>query len=47
MDEDAFIFIRDSNIVGKLQLEDILFAEAMGDYVKLVQHKNFTPCILR
>jgi len=32
---DSFIFIRDSNVVRKLQLDDILFAEAMGDYVKL------------
>jgi DNA-binding LytR/AlgR family response regulator len=32
---DEFIFIRDSNIVRRLKLDDILFAEAMGDYVKL------------
>ena len=36
--DDAFIFIRDSNIVRQLKLDDILYAEAMGDYVKL-----FTP----
>ena len=41
MDEDAFIFIRDSNIVRKLQLQDILFAEAMGDYVKLFTAQKF------
>lgn len=33
--EDEFIFIRDSNIVRRLGLDDILYAEAMGDYVKL------------
>jgi DNA-binding LytR/AlgR family response regulator len=33
--EDEFIFIRDSNIVRRLKLDNILFAEAMGDYVKL------------
>lgn len=33
--EEEFIFIRDSNIVRRLKLDDILFAEAMGDYVKL------------
>ncbi len=33
--EDEFIFIRDSNIVRKLKLDQILYAEAMGDYVKL------------
>ena len=32
---DEFIFFRDSNIVRRIKLEDILFAEAMGDYVKL------------
>lgn len=36
-----FIFIRDSNIVRRLQLEDILFAEAMGDYVKLYVRQKF------
>ena len=41
MEEDAFIFIRDSNIVRKLKLEDILFAEAMGDYVKLFTAQKF------
>ena len=29
------IFIRDSNIVRRLNLDDILYAEAMGDFVKL------------
>jgi DNA-binding LytR/AlgR family response regulator len=32
---DEFIFIRDSNIVRRLKLDGILYAEAMGDYVKL------------
>lgn len=32
---DEFIFIRDGNIVRKIQLENILYLEAMGDYVKL------------
>jgi len=32
---DEFIFIRDSNIVRRLKLADILYGEAMGDYVKL------------
>jgi DNA-binding LytR/AlgR family response regulator len=35
LNEDEFIFIRDSNIVRRLKLTDILFVEAMGDYVKL------------
>jgi len=38
---DEFIFIRDSNIVRRLRLEDILYAEAMGDYVKLYTQDKF------
>ena len=41
MNDDAFIFIRDSNIVRKLDLDDILFAEAMGDYVRLYTAQKF------
>ena len=41
MDDDEFIFIRDSNIVRRLKLDDILFAEAMGDYVKLLTSQKF------
>ncbi|MBS1548456.1 MAG: response regulator transcription factor [Bacteroidetes bacterium] len=33
--KEDFLFIRDTNIIRKLNLDDILFAEAMGDYVKL------------
>ncbi len=33
--EEAFIFIRDSQVVRRLMLADLLYAEAMGDYVKL------------
>jgi DNA-binding LytR/AlgR family response regulator len=39
--EDEFIFIRDSNIIRRLKLDDILFAEAMGDYVKLYTQEKF------
>ncbi len=39
--EDEFIFIRDSNIVRRLKLDSILFAEAMGDYVKLYTPERF------
>lgn len=38
---NEFIFIRDSNIVRRLKLEDILYAEAMGDYVKLHTPQKF------
>jgi DNA-binding LytR/AlgR family response regulator len=39
--EDEFIFIRDSNIVRRLKLDNILYAEAMGDYVKLFTSEKF------
>lgn len=41
LNEDEFIFIRDSNIVRRLKLGDILFVEAMGDYVKLYTPQKF------
>ncbi len=41
VEKDEFIFIRDSSIVRRLQLDDILFAEAMGDYVKLHTAQKF------
>lgn len=37
---DEFIFIRDSNIVKRLKLDDILYAEAKGDYVKFHTRKK-------
>lgn len=40
-DEDEFVFIRDSNVIRRLKMEDILFAEAMGDYVKLHTTQKF------
>jgi DNA-binding LytR/AlgR family response regulator len=39
--EDEFIFIRDSNEVRRLKLDSILYAEAMGDYVKLYTPERF------
>lgn len=41
LDDEEFIFIRDSNIVRRLNLDDILYAEAMGDYVKLFTTQKF------
>lgn len=41
LNDEEFIFIRDSNIVRRLKLDDILFAEAMGDYVKLFTPQKF------
>jgi DNA-binding LytR/AlgR family response regulator len=39
--EDEFIFIRDANIVRSLKVDKILYAEAMGDYVKLYTPEKF------
>ncbi|HVZ98125.1 MAG TPA: LytTR family DNA-binding domain-containing protein [Chitinophagaceae bacterium] len=40
-DEDEFIFIRDSSVIRRLKIDDILYAEAMGDYVKLHTRQKF------
>lgn len=34
MGKDEFLFVRDSYITRRLKLDDIFYAEAMGDYVK-------------
>ena len=41
LSDDEFVFIRDSNVVRKLRLDDIFFVEAMGDYVKLHTLQKF------
>lgn len=41
MEEESVIFIRDSNVVKRLSIDEILFAEAMGDYVKLHTSQKF------
>jgi DNA-binding LytR/AlgR family response regulator len=41
INSNEFIFIRDSNVVRRLELNEILFAEAMGDYVKLYTRQRF------
>lgn len=39
--DDEFIFIRDSNVVKRLKIGELLYAEAMGDYVKLHTAQRF------
>ncbi|MCD0490434.1 LytTR family DNA-binding domain-containing protein [Pedobacter sp. MC2016-14] len=40
--EDDFVFIRDSNIVRRLKIDEILYLEAMGDYVKVyIKEKHY------
>ncbi|HEY5406044.1 MAG TPA: LytTR family DNA-binding domain-containing protein [Ginsengibacter sp.] len=41
INEEEFIFIRDSNVIRRLKIGEILFAEAMGDYVKLHTPQKF------
>lgn len=42
MGKDEFLFVRDSNITRRLKLDDIFYAEAMGDYVKFyTKEKTF------
>lgn len=41
VNEEEFIFIRDSNIIRRIRLDDILFVESMRDYVKLHTPQKF------
>ena len=41
VEKEEFIFIRDSNVVRRLKIDEILFAEAMGDYVKIYTPQKF------
>jgi DNA-binding LytR/AlgR family response regulator len=39
--EKEFVFIRDSGILKKILIEDIMYLEAMGDYVKVHTAQRF------
>ncbi|MEO5996119.1 MAG: LytTR family DNA-binding domain-containing protein [Chitinophagaceae bacterium] len=39
--EKEFVFIRDNGILKKILIDDILFLEAMGDYVKVYTAQKF------
>jgi DNA-binding LytR/AlgR family response regulator len=39
--DNEFVFIRDSGILKRIKLDDILYLEAMGDYVKLHTAQKF------
>src|SRR5687768_4818673 len=41
IEEKEFVFIRDSGILKRMLIEDILFLEAMGDYVKVFTQLKF------
>jgi len=41
--KDGFVFIKDGGIIRRLKLDDVLYLEAQGDYVKIfIQGKNFS-----
>lgn len=39
--DNEFVFIRDSGVLKRIKLDDILYLEAMGDYVKLHTAQKF------
>ncbi|NLR77641.1 LytR/AlgR family response regulator transcription factor [Chitinophaga eiseniae] len=39
--DNEFVFIRDNGVLKRIRTEDILFLEAMGDYVKLNTPQKF------
>ncbi|MBK8710792.1 MAG: response regulator transcription factor [Niastella sp.] len=41
IDQDDILFIRDTNIIRRINKADILFIEAMGDYVKLYTTQKY------
>lgn len=40
-EQKEYIFIKDSNVIRRLKINDILYAEAMGDYVKLFTAEKY------
>jgi DNA-binding LytR/AlgR family response regulator len=41
MQENEFVFIRDNGVLKRIPIGDILYLEAMGDYVKLFTAQKF------
>lgn len=39
--EQAFVFVKDNGILKKINVDDILYLEAMGDYVKVYTAQRF------
>lgn len=39
--EDDYLFIRDNNVLKKIRIEEILWIEAMGDYIKIHTPEKF------
>jgi DNA-binding LytR/AlgR family response regulator len=41
VNENEFVFVRDSSVLRRIAINDILYLEAMGDYVKLFTAQKF------
>lgn len=41
MEDQAFVFIKDNGVLKRITVEDILYLEAMGDYVKVHTPQKF------
>jgi DNA-binding LytR/AlgR family response regulator len=41
IEEQGFVFVKDNGMLKRISIDDILFLEAMGDYVKVTLRKSF------
>ena len=41
VEEQAFVFVKDNGVLKRIAIDDILFLEAMGDYVKVHTSQKF------
>ena len=41
VEEQAFVFVKDNGVLKRITIDDILFLEAMGDYVKVHTSQKF------
>jgi DNA-binding LytR/AlgR family response regulator len=41
VEEQGFVFVKDSGVLKRISIDDILFLEAMGDYVKVHTAQKF------
>lgn len=41
VEEQAFVFVKDNGVLKRIAIDDILFLEAMGDYVKVHTPQKF------
>jgi DNA-binding LytR/AlgR family response regulator len=41
VEEQGFVFVKDNGILKRISIDDILFLEAMGDYVKVHTQQKF------